>query len=72
MTKPKAFADDKYNIAKIMIYVYDGVENTVGKGINTGYQHFSPFPTVFSKFFSFRVVKDWDCVGRFYEKQQLI
>ena len=29
MTKLKAFADDKLNIAKMTIYVFDGVENTV-------------------------------------------
>ena len=27
------------------------VENIVGKGENNGYQHFSPFPTMFSKAF---------------------
>ena len=34
--KFKAIADDKSNVAKIMIFVFDGVENIVGKGENAG------------------------------------
>ena len=37
VAKLKAFADDKLNIAKMMISLYDGVQNTVGKGKNAGY-----------------------------------
>ena len=44
ITKLKAFADDKLNIAKMTISLYDRVENTVGKGENAGYQHFLLFP----------------------------
>ena len=62
VTKLKAFADVKLNIARVMISLLDRVENTVGKGENAGYQHFSPFPTVFSKAFFFRVIKSWDCM----------
>ena len=40
----KAFADDKLNVAKIMMYVFERVENIVGKGENAGYQHFLLFP----------------------------
>ena len=32
VTKLKAFADDKINVAQMMISVYDSVENIVGKG----------------------------------------
>ena len=56
MTKLKAFADDKLNIARIMISLYDGVENTMGKGKNAGYQYFLLLP-VFSKTFFFRVAQ---------------
>ena len=31
-TKLKAFADDKLNVTKMIIYVFDRVENIVGKG----------------------------------------
>ena len=31
-----------------MIFVFDRVENIVGKGENAGYQHFLLFPTMFS------------------------
>ena len=42
-----------------MIYLFDRVENTMGKGENAGYQH---FPTVISKVFFFKVLKSRDCV----------
>ena len=40
LTKLKLFADDKANVAKMMTYVFDRVENIVGKGENAGYKHF--------------------------------
>ena len=49
MTKLKAFADDKLNITEMTISLYDGVENTVVKGENAGYQHFLLFPQCFPK-----------------------
>ena len=53
VTKLKAFADDKFNVAKITISLFDQVENTVGKGENAGYQqHFLLFPPCFPKSFS--------------------
>ena len=36
VTKLKAFADHKFNNTKMTIYLFDKVENTVGKGENTG------------------------------------
>ena len=42
-----------------MIYVFERVENIVGKGENTGYQHFL---TMFSKALILRDVKSCDCV----------
>ena len=49
MTKLKALADDKLNIAKMMISLVYKVENTMGKGENAGYQHFLLFPCCFPK-----------------------
>ena len=46
-TNLRAFAEDKLNVTKIMISLYDRVENTVGKGENAGYQHFSISHSVF-------------------------
>ena len=43
------FADDRLNIGKMMISLFDGVENTVGKGENAGNQHFLLFPQCFAK-----------------------
>ena len=48
-SKLKAFADNKFNFAKIMISVFDSLENIVGKGENAGYQHFLLFPQCFQK-----------------------
>ena len=58
----KAFADDKVNIAKMMISLYNRVENIVGKGEKCWLPAFSPFPTMFSKSFFYRVVESWDCI----------
>ena len=52
MTKFKACADDKLNAAQMMIFVFDVVENTVGKGENADYQHFLLYPQYFQKAFS--------------------
>ena len=49
MTKLKAFADNKINVAQMMISVCDRVENTVGKGENACYQHFLLFPQYFQR-----------------------
>ena len=38
LTKLKAFADDKFSVAKKMIPVFDTAENIVGKGENAGCQ----------------------------------
>ena len=43
LIKLKAFADDKFNVAYMMISVSDREENIVGKGENVGYQHFVLF-----------------------------
>ena len=61
MTKLKSLADDKLKVSKMRISLFDRVENAVGKGENTGYQHFLLFP-VFSKAVFFRVVNSRDCV----------
>ena len=47
VTKLKAFADDKSNVAKIANSICDKVENTVGKGENDGNQHIHLFPHCF-------------------------
>ena len=55
--KLKAFADDKLNVAKMVISLFDGIENTVDKGENADYQHFLLFPPCFPKPFSLRSLK---------------
>ena len=46
-----------------MISLLNGVENTVGKGENAGYQHFLLF-LVFSKAFFLKVGKSWGLCGK--------
>ena len=45
----KAFAEDKFNAAKMLISFCDRVENIVGNGENAGYQHFLLFLQCFQK-----------------------
>ena len=60
MTKLKAFADDKLNVAKMMIYLFNRVENSVRKGENAGYQYFSQcFQDLYR-----RHVKTRACLGK--------
>ena len=47
VTKLKAFAGDKSNLARIANSHFDRVENTVGKIENDGNQHFHLFPHCF-------------------------
>ena len=49
--KAKAFADDKFIVAKIMISMFDRVENMVEKGENAGYLHDFLFQHCFHKGF---------------------
>ena len=57
----KALADDKINVNEKFKFGLKRVENIVGKGKNAT-KAFSPFLTMFSKAFHFRVVKGLDCV----------
>ena len=50
-SKLKAFADDKIKVLKMMIFVFDRIENDVGKGEIAGYQHFLLFAQCFYRAF---------------------
>ena len=56
-SKLKACADNKINVSEKLKFVFDRVENIVGKGENAGYQHFLLFHSVFK-----RLLKSRDCV----------
>ena len=49
LSKLEAFADDKINVTRKLKIVLGRTENNVGKGENTGYQHFLLFPQCFLK-----------------------
>ena len=61
-SKLKPFADDKIKILKMMIFVFDRVENIVGKRRKYWLPAFSPLPSMFPKGFLLRHVKSRDCV----------
>ena len=44
LLKFKAFADDNLNDTQMMEFVFEWIENNMGKGENAGYQHFLPIP----------------------------
>ena len=48
-SKLEAYADDKIDVVKRMISLFERAEKTVGKGENAGYQHFLLFPQCFPK-----------------------
>ena len=50
-SKLKPFADNKIDVNKNLKFVLGRVENIVGKGENTGYQHFLLFPQCFQNAF---------------------
>ena len=50
-TKFKAFADNKFDIAKMTNSVFERVENTVGNVRKYWLPALFPFPTLFSKAF---------------------
>ena len=64
--KLKAFADNKLNVAQMMISLFDRVEKRCGKRRKCWLPAFSPFPTVFSKALFFSVVKSRDYVVKSY------
>ena len=49
LTRLRAFADDKSNVAEMTICLFDRVENTGGKGENAVNQHFLLYPKRFPK-----------------------
>ena len=49
LTKLKAFADDIFNVTKMIISVFDRVEKIVGKGEIALTSNFSFFPQCFLK-----------------------
>ena len=61
----KAFTDDKINVTKTLKFVLGWIENTVGTGEKTGYQHFLFFHNIF-KGFLYRVVKSRECVVKIF------
>ena len=54
--KLKAFADDKLDVVKMIIFLLDKVENIVEKGENAVYQHFLLFQQFFQKASSYRLL----------------
>ena len=58
LTKLKALAENKFNVAKMLNSLFARVENIAEKRENDGYQHFLLFPQSFQKayFLGYEVV----------------
>ena len=56
-TKLKAFANNIFSDAKMIVPVFGEVENIVGNGQNAGNQHFLLFLTCFQKASNTRLLK---------------
>ena len=70
MFKFQASADNKFGLAEIKGFVFERVENIVGKGENAGYQHFLLFPQCFQKASSCKkIVAEGEIT--FYEEKSL-
>ena len=70
--KFKAFADDKLDFIKMTICLLDTKSRKhCGKRRKCWLSTLSPFPTVFSKAFFFRVVKSRDCVVKGFKKKTI-
>ena len=65
LTKMKTFADKRFNVATMMIAVFDGDES-YGKRRKCWLPVFSSFPTIFSKELHFCFVKTLDCMAKSY------
>ena len=50
-SKLKVFADDKFKLLRMMIFVLNRVDNIFGKGENAGCQHFLLCSQYFQRFF---------------------
>ena len=48
-TKLKAFADDTFNVAQMLTFVFDRIDNIVGKGEKASYHYFPLFPQCLQK-----------------------
>ena len=48
-TQLKALAYDKINVTQMFRFVFEKLENIVGKGENAGYKHFLLFPQCFQE-----------------------
>ena len=69
-TKLKAFADDKSNVTKMIISVFDRVENIVGKGEIACTSNFSVSHNVFKRLLSQRHQKVSLCGNRLKDKRK--
>ena len=61
LAKLKACGDNNTNVGKMMIFIFDSLENNVRKGENCACQFFLLFPQYFQKGFFPRVVQTLDC-----------
>ena len=69
LSKMEAFADNNVNVTHMLQFYSDRSENIVGKGENTGYQHFLLFPQYFIKLL-FKELENTGCLVNVVEPQE--
>ena len=57
-----AYADNKFDVANLILSVFVKIENIVGKGENDGHQYFLLFPQCFQKHSLFLIIKSRYCL----------
>ena len=62
LTRLKAVASENFNLAKMLISQFDGVEKHCGKKRKCWLPPFSPLPIMFSKDLFLGIVKSRNCV----------
>ena len=69
LSSANSFGLEEFEICRLMVeqmmnFVFDKIENVLGKGETAQVTSISPFSTLFSKTFFLTVVKSWDYVGK--------
>ena len=57
LSKLKVFADNNLHRVQLMEFLFNRIENIMGKGENAGNQHFLLFPICFQNASSLRLLK---------------
>ena len=65
-TKLKALAGNKYNLAQMMEFINDSVENIASEGQNAGYQQWFQYPSLSGSLTLYHTIPtfNWQLLGK--------